>query len=192
MQVRMNKKEARAAFRKQRAEVTGMQQTKWDDLLLIQMQQVALPFLNYMLSYYPADTKGEAETFLITDFLQFTNPGLQVAYPKIGADGMMEAVVPDDEDAFAPNVFSIMEPVGGTIVPAQDLELVLVPLLCFDQRGNRVGYGKGYYDRFLQHCRPDCIKMGLSYFEPIAQIEDASEYDVPLDLCITPQKVYVF
>jgi 5-formyltetrahydrofolate cyclo-ligase len=188
----MRKKEARAYFRNQRAGVTSIQKSKWDDLLLIQLQQVRLPFLSFALSYFPADDKGEAETFLITDFLQFQNPGLQVAYPRIGTDGLMQAVVPQGEDAFAPNAFQIMEPVGGNIVAPQQLELVLVPLLCFDEKGNRVGYGKGYYDRYLQHCNPECIKAGLSYFEPIVQIEDAGEYDVPLDLCITPHKVYVF
>jgi len=69
---------------------------------------------------------------------------------------------------------------------------VLVPLLSFDKKGFRVGYGKGFYDRFLMQCKSDCIKIGLSYFDPIDVIDDADEFDVPLDFCITPQKVYVF
>ncbi|WP_162303782.1 5-formyltetrahydrofolate cyclo-ligase [Paracnuella aquatica] len=192
MAVTMRKKEARAHFRAQRAAVTDVQKTKWDDLLLIQLQQLHLPFLNHVLSYYPADEKGEAETFFITDFLRFQNPGVEVAYPRIEGDGLMHAVVPQSEDDFVPNAYQILEPVGDHIIQPEQIELVLVPLLCFDEQGNRVGYGKGYYDRFLQQCNSDCLKVGLSYFEPIAQIEDASEYDVPLNLCITPQKVYVF
>ena len=70
--------------------------------------------------------------------------------------------------------------------------MVLVPLLAFDSKGYRVGYGKGFYDRFLKQCRNDCVKIGLSYFEPIDAINDAGEFDVPLDFCITPQKAYVF
>jgi 5-formyltetrahydrofolate cyclo-ligase len=70
--------------------------------------------------------------------------------------------------------------------------MVIVPMLAFDRQGNRVGYGKGYYDSFLKQCRPDCIKVGVCYFEPIAQIDDAGDFDVPLNFCITPQQVYVF
>jgi 5-formyltetrahydrofolate cyclo-ligase len=67
-----------------------------------------------------------------------------------------------------------------------------VPLLAFDEKGFRVGYGKGFYDRFLKQCKDGGIKIGLSYFNPIDTIEDAGEFDVPLNFCITPQKVYVF
>ena len=70
--------------------------------------------------------------------------------------------------------------------------MVILPLLAFDQQGYRVGYGKGFYDKFLSGCREDCLKVGFSYFEPIETIDDCNEFDVPLDLCITPQNVYVF
>ena len=70
--------------------------------------------------------------------------------------------------------------------------MVLVPLLNFDEEGNRVGYGKGYYDRFLAHCRPDCIKVGFSYFEPLDSIDDVHEYDIKLDYGITPGGIFVF
>jgi len=66
---------------------------------------------------------------------------------------------------------------------------VLVPLLCFDRRGHRVGYGRGYYDRFLARCRHDCKKIGLSFFEPLAEIDDVHEGDVELNYCVTPDGV---
>lgn len=188
----MRKKEARSFFRQKRAAVTTIEKNKWDDLLLIQFQQLQLPFLTSMLSYYPSDDKGEADTFLLTRYLQFINPGLQVAFPRIRENAAMEAVVPDDADGFAPNAYGILEPVSGSVLPPDIFNLVLVPLLAYDEQGNRAGYGKGYYDRFLKECRSDCLKIGISYFEPVQQLEDANEYDVPLDLCITPQKAYVF
>ena len=70
--------------------------------------------------------------------------------------------------------------------------MVFVPLLTFDRDGYRIGYGKGFYDKYLAGCREDCIKAGFSYFEPIDSIEDLHEFDISLDLCITPQNVYVF
>ena len=70
--------------------------------------------------------------------------------------------------------------------------MVLVPLLGFDERGHRVGYGKGFYDRFLAECNPKIQKIGLSLFEPVAQIDDTSDFDIPLDACITPNRIWYF
>ncbi|MDH3493028.1 MAG: 5-formyltetrahydrofolate cyclo-ligase, partial [Acidobacteriota bacterium] len=72
------------------------------------------------------------------------------------------------------------------------LDFVLVPLLCFDRRGHRVGYGGGYYDRFLAKVRPDCLKIGLSFFGPVDEIEDVHEGDIRLDYCVMPERIYDF
>ncbi len=189
----MLKKEARKIFRQKRAALTHADKLKFDDLLLIEFQKLSLPFMSALLSFYPAETNSEPDTFIISDFLKFKNPGLLVAYPKINlVDHSMLAIVSDEEDVFEPNSFSIPEPAQGEIIDPQEIDLVLVPLLSFDKKGYRVGYGKGFYDRFLRQCKNECIKVGLSYFDPIDAVEDADEFDVPLDFCITPQKVYVF
>jgi 5-formyltetrahydrofolate cyclo-ligase len=104
----------------------------------------------------------------------------------------MQAVITNDETDFVANEYGIPEPVTGQVLDAQLLDAVMVPMLAFDKQGNRVGYGKGFYDRFLQSCRADCIKIGLCYFDAIEIIEDAGNFDVPLNYCITPQKIYVF
>ena len=70
--------------------------------------------------------------------------------------------------------------------------MVLVPLLACDRAGHRVGYGKGFYDRFLAACRPDCRKIGLSYFRPVEAIVDVYDGDVRLDRVITPDGVIQF
>lgn len=189
----MQKKEARQYFRQKRNELSATEKMKLDDLLLIQFQKIDFPFFSLVLSYYPIDEKGEINTFIITDFLRFKNPGLAIAYPKItGATSMMQAIVCDDEAAFEPNAYNILEPASCETVDPLAIDMVLVPLLAFDTRGYRVGYGKGFYDAFLQQCDPDCLKVGLSYFEPVDRIDDAAHFDVPLNLCITPQKAYVF
>jgi 5-formyltetrahydrofolate cyclo-ligase len=74
----------------------------------------------------------------------------------------------------------------------EEIDLVFVPLLCVDKKGNRVGYGKGYYDKFLKECRRDIIKIGFSYFEPVEKIDDVNRYDVKLNYCITPESFYSF
>ncbi|MDO1502378.1 5-formyltetrahydrofolate cyclo-ligase [Winogradskyella maritima] len=90
------------------------------------------------------------------------------------------------------NAYNIPEPVNGIPIEAQQLNVVFVPLLAFDKSGNRVGYGKGFYDRFLANCKPETLKIGLSFFEAEDQLIEASEDDVGLDFCMTPESVYVF
>jgi 5-formyltetrahydrofolate cyclo-ligase len=104
----------------------------------------------------------------------------------------MEAVACHADTIFEANAINILEPLETEVIDPLDIDMVLVPMLAFDDRGNRVGFGKGYYDRYLSRCRQDCIKVGLSYFEAVDSINDANEFDVPLNFCITPQKVYVF
>jgi 5-formyltetrahydrofolate cyclo-ligase len=104
----------------------------------------------------------------------------------------MYAMQVNDETRFRKNNFNVFEPQKGDIMNPLSFDLVIVPLLAFDKNGNRVGFGKGYYDQFLAQCRSTCIKIGFSYFEPIDSIEDTHEFDVPLDLCVTPTTVYAF
>ena len=85
------------------------------------------------------------------------------------------------------NEWLIPEPVEGEIIAPAEIDMVLLPGLCYDRQGHRVGYGKGYYDRFLKTCRPDCVKVGLSYFEPIEEITDVHDGDVMLDFVVTPE-----
>jgi 5-formyltetrahydrofolate cyclo-ligase len=189
----MLKKYVRKEFREKRQKLTFPQKEKYDDLLLIQFQKLALPYLSTVLSFYPIEENKEINTFIITDYLKFKNPGLQVAYPRTDIfNKSMCAVISSEETSFHLNVYNILEPVEGEIVSPSEIDLVLIPLLAFDLQGHRVGYGKGFYDRFLQQCSDTCIKTGLCYFEPISAIEDAHEFDVPLNFCITPQQVYVF
>lgn len=189
----MLKKEARKIYNKKRQEVSYSDKLKWDDLILINFQTVEMPFLHAVFSFYPMEERNEVNAFLITDYLHFRNPNLQICYPKMSIEEPdMEAIACKADTVFEANAINILEPLENAIVDPKDIDLVLVPMLVCDVQGNRVGYGKGYYDRYLSRCKPSCIKAGLSYFEPVDKIEDTDEFDVALDFCITPQKAYVF
>ncbi len=98
-----------------------------------------------------------------------------------------------DSTVIKPNSYGIPEPVDGIEIISEKIDVVFVPLLAFDERGHRAGYGKGFYDKFLSECKPGVIKIGLSFFEAEdAVFEDISETDVALDFCVTPGKVYRF
>jgi len=93
---------------------------------------------------------------------------------------------------FQTNTWGIIEPLGQNTIDETAIDLVLVPLICFDETGHRVGYGKGFYDRTLARCRKDCIKVGLSFFGPVEEIEGVDANDVRLDYCVTDDSVFQF
>ncbi len=98
----------------------------------------------------------------------------------------------DQNTTFKENLLRIPEPVNGKKISEKEISLVIVPMFAFDKAGHRVGYGKGYYDRFLRELTTDCVKVGVNFFPPVDVIEDFDTFDVALNYCITPEKVYKF
>lgn len=96
------------------------------------------------------------------------------------------------KDQLETNKYGIPEPTYGTEINPLEFDFVFIPLLAIDKNGNRVGYGKGFYDRFLKQCSSKCIFVGLHLFEDIEIIDDVNETDVPLHYCITPSKLINF
>jgi len=189
----MTKIELRRVYKEKRMQLSHSEKAKLDDLLLIQFQKISLPYISRLFCYWPIDQYNEPNTHLFCDYLEFRNTELLIAYPRIDpATGKMEAIIVNEQTSFSRKSFNVFEPEGNNILPAAEIDLVIVPLLCFDKKGFRVGYGKGYYDRFLKDCNKNCLKIGFSYFGPVDEITDKHEFDVPLDLCVTPHTTYVF
>lgn len=189
----MTKKELRKIYRNKRMELSPTEKVKLDDLLLIQFQRLHLPVVHSLFAYWPIGQFNEPNTHLFCGFLEFRNPGLITAYPRIDVErGLMQAVIVHEETKFVKKAFSVFEPEGNEILQPENIDLILVPLLCFDKNGFRVGYGKGFYDRFLAKCRKGCLKIGFSFFDPVDELPDKHEFDVPLNLCVTPHTTYVF
>ncbi len=89
------------------------------------------------------------------------------------------------------NRWGIPEPQGGTEVNPLSIDYVFLPLVIFDRNGGRIGYGKGYYDRFLGACKVNVVKIGLSLAPPVDELP-VEPHDIPLDFCVTPRKTYQF
>lgn len=104
----------------------------------------------------------------------------------------MNHVLLTDNVIIKKNEWNIPEPQNGFAVADEQIDVVFVPLLAYDILGNRVGYGKGFYDKFLSQCKPDVVKIGLSFFDPEKLIEDVFTEDVRLDYCITPNTIVKF
>ena len=190
----MTKKALRQLYNSKRLQITPQQLLKWDDLLLINFQRLAFDSnISVLLNYFSMEHKAEVDTSLFERYLLHTHPHLVVAYPVISyADSTMQAHLLNSASELAKNQFLIEEPLNGTPIVATDIDVVFVPLLAFDKQGYRVGYGKGFYDRFLKTCREDVITVGFSYFEAVEHIDDLDQFDVPLNYCVTPQQLYEF
>jgi 5-formyltetrahydrofolate cyclo-ligase len=189
----MTKKEIRKIYRERRLAMSASEQNRADDLLLIQFQQLGIEIPGTIMTYAAMEKSREFDPHLITDYCHFKNPNAVLCYTVINKESnTMQAMRVTADTVFELNEYGIAEPVDGVPVFTGEIDMVLLPLLYFDDEANRVGYGKGYYDRFLAHCRRDCVKIGFSYFEPVETIDDLHEYDIKLDYGITPGGIFVF
>lgn len=187
----MTKKEARSLYKEKRLSLTDSQRRKMEDLILIEFQKVDLVIPDRIMTYAGNEKLLEYDPGLIDRFCTFRNPMATFAFPRMVEDGL-NAIIVGEGTEFLPNRFGIEEPVGGTIIEASQIDLAFIPLLAFDKKGCRVGYGKGYYDKFLSKARPDLIKIGFSFFEAEESINDTNDFDIPLDICVTPFQTYHF
>ncbi len=186
----MTKQELRHLYKQKRNSLTDKQLALYNDLMLLQFQQMELPYVSQVASYYPLESYNEPDTFLLTRYLSFQNPQIQIAYPKVLDNGSMHMVIATPDSEYAENEHGINELTEGEIMQPNTIELIIVPTLCCNYKGHRVGYGKGFYDKYLTQCNHTVITIGLCYFDPVATITDLQQFDVPLTYCLTPDVVY--
>jgi 5-formyltetrahydrofolate cyclo-ligase len=189
----MNKQALRLLYRKKRQELLPSQYAQLNlDLYHHFFAHLDLSFIQVVHTFIPIMGHNEPDTWLIIDRMRREFPHLRISIPRTTSDGSLENFFFEGLHQLQTNPLGIPEPKQGVPTPYERIDMVLVPLLCFDRQGHRVGYGKGYYDRFLQHCRSDCKKTGLSLFGPEEAIDDVDKTDIPLDTCITPAGMISF
>lgn len=154
-------------------------------------QSVNLSRINILHIYLPIKSKREPDTWIIINRIQKEFPHIQLVVPKVKGEEM-ENIFYEGPDQLINTKWGMVEPKQGVRVEPQHIDMVLVPLLAVDKQGHRIGYGKGYYDRFLKLCRPDCLKIGISFFEPESGIEEKHEGDAHLNACLTPEQYFQF
>jgi 5-formyltetrahydrofolate cyclo-ligase len=164
-----------------------------DDSLQIANQMLLLPiwdheFYHIFLSIIE---HKEVNTDYLLNILSGKDKHIVISKSNF-ATREMSHVLLTDNTKIKKNEWHIPEPINGIPIASQHIDVVFVPLLAFDLHGHRVGYGKGFYDRFLKNCKADTLKIGVSFFEAETQIPDILESDITLDYCITPEKIYRF
>jgi 5-formyltetrahydrofolate cyclo-ligase len=171
-------------------------------LSLSKIEEKSLEISNHLLqlniwdkTYYhlflSIEEQKEIDTEFILHVLQGKDKEIVVSKSDFTSLEMTHYLLTDNTK-FKKNKYNILEPLYGLEVPVAKIDVIFVPLLAFDIKGNRVGYGKGFYDKFLAKCKPETVKIGLSFFEAEEKIEDVSENDIQLNYCVTPNNIFTF
>lgn len=121
--------------------------------------------------------------------------GKRVCFPLCYSDGIMQAVLPapNDPQAWRRGAFGIREPIPerSSVVDPEEIDVVLVPCVVFDDRGGRCGHGKGYYDRFLEGISPNVLKILIAFDAQKTDGVAMEETDVRMDMVVTEQGITV-
>lgn len=187
----MQKTEARQFFKNKRKRLTQSDCLKLDDLLLIQFQRFNWGNMECIGNFYPIEKFNEPNTLLLSKYLKHALPSIKIAYPRILPNDLSMEFFEETEE-FIENKWGIIEPLPIQKIEIQQMDAILIPMLGFDSFGQRIGFGKGYYDRYFENKTKSCLRVGISYFEPIPKLEDTHQFDVPLTHCITPSNIYEF
>lgn len=189
----MKKQELRKLYLEKRLFLSEQEYLMLNQQLLMQFMQLELSDITAVHVFLPLLRTKEVDTLLIIRYLKETYPHIKRVFPKMHfKQKMLTNFVDDEQLLIKENKFGIPEPVSGNQFYIDKNSMVIVPLLAFDELGNRVGYGGGFYDRFLAECATGTQFIGLSLFEPVDLIEDADELDIKLHQCVTPKKVWKF
>ena len=187
----MKKSELRSKYKALRKQLSENEIEEMS--LAIANKIISIPIWDrtYFHIFLPITEHHEVNTEFILHLLSGKDKEIIISKSDFETRNMTHFLLTDNT-RIKKNEYNIPEPVDGIQVPSDKIEVVFVPLLAFDKKGHRAGYGKGFYDKFLSECKPETIKIGLSFFEAEELIEDVFEGDVQLDYCVTPEKVYEF
>lgn len=190
----MNKQELRIHYKRKREKLTKNEIA--EKSLAIANNALKLPIWerSFYHLFLSISKLKEVETEFLLHILNGKDKQIVVSKSDFETQNLKHFLLTDSV-SLEINAQGIPEPVenaNAIEIPPEKIEVVFVPLLAFDKSGHRIGYGKGFYDRFLAECKPTTLKIGLSFFEAEEKLEEIFTTDVPLDFCVTPEKVYNF
>ena len=186
----MNKNELRKKYTNQRSQLSTSELDKLSLEIANNLLKLKIWHHTYYHIFMSIHNKSEVNTEYILHILQGKDKSIVV--PKSDfQSGALTHLLLQENTVLKPSTYGIPEPISGIEIPPKLLDVIFVPLLAFDVHGNRVGYGKGFYDRFMAYCKPEALFVGLSFYEPEDDVPN-EPMDIPLHFCVTPQKIYSF
>ncbi|MFD0940368.1 5-formyltetrahydrofolate cyclo-ligase [Pedobacter boryungensis] len=187
----MTKSALRKQALAQRNALTESELSLLNEKLLTQFKKLNLSKVKSLHIFLPIAHQKEPDTFILIEWLQKNHPEIDIVVPKADfSSNLMSHHFYVDKSDLVNNNYQIPEPQSAAQLFTGTPDMVIIPLLAFDKRGYRVGYGKGFYDRFLQNISTQ--KVGLSFFDAVEEINDVHLNDIRLDKCITPTGIIEF
>ena len=187
----MIKKELRQKYKELRKQLSENDIEEWSLQIANQLIRLDIWQHSFYHLFLPIESQKEVNSEYILQVLAGKDKNIVLSKSDFSTREMTHFLLTDNT-TIKKNAYDIPEPIDGLEVPVSKIDVVFVPLLAFDEKGNRVGYGKGFYDKFLAECKPEILKIGVSFFESENVISDVLNTDIQLDFCITPTKVYNF
>jgi 5-formyltetrahydrofolate cyclo-ligase len=182
----MKKQRLREIYKQQRTDLTEDKIKELQENMYQQVYDLDLSKVNNVHVFLSIPKLKEIDTVPLISY--FRNKNKRIVISKCNfKDNTLSHFYFEDDTVLELNKFGVPEPVNAEPALENDLDLIFVPLLISDIKNYRVGYGKGFYDRFLSSCRKDAKLIGLNFFKPIQQIEDVNEFDIPLHQVIYPK-----
>ncbi len=179
----MTKKELRKIYKEKRKSLSTEQITDFENIIYSKIKELDFQKVSFAHIFLPIKRLHEINTYPIIHYLWSLDVRTVICKSDFSNNSLSHFIY-DENTLLEENKWNIPEPINGSQIAPQQIDLVFVPMLISDELNYRVGYGKGFYDRFLAECRPDIQIIGLNYFKPIKNIQDKNKYDIPLDTVI--------
>ncbi|MFT6873532.1 MAG: 5-formyltetrahydrofolate cyclo-ligase [Roseivirga sp.] len=183
----MNKEVLRSLFLEKRKTLTGQEFDRRNKLLLKNCLDflAAHPQLIHCHLFLSIKKFKEPNTWPLFEHLRNSNAHKVYVSKTLFKQKRLTHFRIENDSLFETTKFGIPEPVNGTAIEPQVLDVVFVPLISCDKMGNRIGYGAGLYDRFLNEVSPNCLKVGIGITPTLDHLDFTDEHDVPLDYFIS-------
>jgi 5-formyltetrahydrofolate cyclo-ligase len=182
----MKKQELRALYKQKRKDLTEIQIKGLQENIYQQIYNLDLSTVKNVHLFLSMPKFKEIDTTPLITY--FRNKNKRIVVSKCNfKDNTLSHFYLEEDTVLSFNKFGVLEPVAAELVEENKLDLIFIPMLISDDKKFRVGYGKGFYDRFLLNCRKDAKFIGLNFFPPITAIEDKNEFDIPLHQVIYPK-----
>jgi 5,10-methenyltetrahydrofolate synthetase len=177
----LDKQSIRTTMRKKRKNLSLAEKQRKDFLILEHLKEIVAfeTHIGVFLSF-----QDEIDTFPIVEYL--FEKGIKVSSSKIEENNLVfyQLSAPATIET---GVYNIPIPQSDVKTRAQDMGILLIPLLAFSKEKHRVGYGKGYYDRYLKNYKG--LKVGLAYDFQYLPCFKTDQYDIPLDMIVTESQI---
>lgn len=183
----MKKQQLRKIYKQKRADLSEENIKLFQENILKQIISIDFSSEENIHVFLPIEKQKEINTYPIIEFLQKKGKQIIISKSDFNTNTLTHFIF-DDNTVLETNKWGIPEPIKAQQIDVNKIDLVFVPLLISDEKNYRVGYGKGFYDRFLSECKTSIKTIGLNFFSPIKTIKDINQFDFPLDIIIYPKQ----